>query len=322
MIPSKTFELRIVFLSEGRNSADVLATKELVMSWLVGIGVESFVEGAIDDIYVDHRYDQSLSDFYTDMGGANTPLSIYDYNLEFLSDLKTKLLSAFPEYLKVEEHSMDSEVWMEGWKESFRPIFSEKFCIHPPWDKPSNSSLMYIDIEPGMAFGTGQHATTQLCMRVLESLPQDRVAGKRCLDVGTGTGVLAIAAKMLGFEEVIGTDIDHLAVESATYNCKVNQVNVNIWAGSCPEFYPDGRAFQGADLVIANILPIVLFKILPELARVTSVGGLLILSGILIEHVEEMISACQSHHLQVIQSADFEGWAALVLEKKKHEAPL
>ncbi len=322
MIPLKTFELRIVFLSEGRSSAEILATKELVMSWLVGIGVESFVEGAIDDIYVDHRYDQSLSDFYTDMGGANAPLSIYDYNLEFLSELKTKLLFAFPEHLKVEEHSMDSEVWMEGWKESFKPIFSDKFCIHPPWDKPSKTQLMYIDIEPGMAFGTGQHATTQLCMRVLEGLPKERVLGKRCLDVGTGTGVLAIAAKMLGFKEVIGTDIDHLAVESATYNCKVNNVDVTIWSGSCPEFYPDGRPFQGADLVIANILPIVLFKILPDLARVTSVGGLLILSGILIEHVEEMTLACQSHQLQVIQKADFEGWGALVLEKKKYEAPL
>ncbi len=316
MIPSKTFELRILFLAENRSLADILATKELVMSWLVGNGVESFVEGAIDDIYVDHRYDQSLSDFYTDMGGGETPVSIFDYNLEFLSDLKAKILFAFPEHIAVEEHSMDSEVWMEGWKESFKPIFSEKFCIHPPWDKPSNSHLMYIDIEPGMAFGTGQHATTQICMRVLEKLPAERIIGKRCLDVGTGTGVLAIAAKMLGFVEVVGTDIDHLAVESATYNCKVNQVDVHIWSGSCPESYPDGRAYQGADLVIANILPIVLFKILPDLARVTSVGGILLLSGILVEHIEEMTQACQKHNLHVIQNTDFEGWGALVLEKK------
>lgn len=317
MIPKKTFELRILFLAKNRTLSEILETKELVTSWLAGNGVESFVEGAIDDIYVDHRYDQNLTEFYQEMGGHKAPVSIYDYSLEYLSDLKAKLILAFPEHILVEDHSMDSEVWMEGWKEGFKPIFSEKFCIHPPWDKPTKAGLIYIDIEPGMAFGTGQHATTQICMRALESLEEKDIKGKRCLDVGTGTGVLAIAAKKLGFLEVIGTDIDHLAVESAAYNCKVNEAQVTILPGSCPEFWPDGREFAPSDFVIANILPIVLFRILPDLARVTSQGGKLLLSGILLEQVEEMTEAAAALGFKLVRSTELEGWGALLLEKSK-----
>ena len=317
MIPAKTFELRIVFLAKNRSINEILETKELVTSWLAGNGVESFVEGAIDDIYVDHRYEQSLNDFYNDMGGHQAPVSIYDYSLEYLADLKAKLILAFPEHILVEDHSMDSQVWMEGWKEGFKPIFSEKFCIHPPWDKPSQAGLIYIDIEPGMAFGTGQHATTQICIKALESLDEKDISGKRCLDVGTGTGVLAIAAKKLGFVEVIGTDIDHLAVESATYNCKLNGTDVAVFAGSCPEFWPDGREFLPVDFVIANILPIVLFRILPDLSRVTALGGKLLLSGILLEQVEEMTKAASSLGFNLLRSTELEGWGALLLGKVK-----
>lgn len=317
MIPAKTFELRIVFLASNRSASEVFETKELVTSWLAGNGVESFVEGAIDDIYVDHRYDQSLSDFYQDMGGNLAPVSIYDYSPEYLADLKAKLLLAFPDSILIEDHSMDSQVWMEGWKEGFKPIFSELFCIHPPWDKPTEPGLIYIDIEPGMAFGTGQHATTQICVKALEKLESRDIQGKTCLDVGTGTGVLAIAAKKLGFEQVIGTDIDHLAVESSQYNCKVNQVDVHIVPGSCPEFWPDGRHFLPADFVIANILPIVLFRILPDLARVTKLGGKLLLSGILLEQIEEMTAAASLLGFSLVRSSELEGWGALLLEKHK-----
>lgn len=316
MIPPKTYELRIVFLKKDEDHNSILILKENVGSWLAANGVESFVEGAIDDIYVDHNYEQTLYESYVEMGGISTPISIYDYNLEHLNSLKAKLLAAFPSGIEIEEHSMDSQVWMEGWKESFKPIFSDRFCIHPPWDVPANhDGKILIDIEPGMAFGTGQHATTQICMREIEKLPTSRIVGKRCLDVGTGTGVLAIAAEKLGFSEVVGTDIDHLAVESATYNVKVNHAKVQIFAGSCPTHYPDGAIFQPADLVIANILPVVLYRILPELSRVTVTGGLLIMSGILEEQLPEMKAACKEQKLQPIGESYFEGWGLLLLEK-------
>jgi len=317
MIPAKTYELRIVFLNEEGDIHSLLLLKESVASWLAANGVESFVEGSIDDIYVDHNYDQTLSESFADMGGRESPISIFDYSLEYLTTLKAKLLAFFPTGIRVEDHSMESQVWMEGWKESFKPISTDRFWIHPPWDVPANIEHKFmIDIEPGMAFGTGQHATTQICMRELEKLHPSRIIKKRCLDVGTGTGVLAIAASKLGFSEVVGTDIDHLAIESANYNCGVNHAKVKVWQGSCPTHYPEGNVFEPADLVIANILPVVLYRILPDLARVTAVGGLLIMSGILVEQLPEMTEACRAHGFVALSESSFEGWGLLLLEKR------
>ena len=208
--PQKTFELRIAMQADERSRVEHL--KERVIDFLRSQGVDSFVEGTIDDVDIDNEPGGPQRDFYGELGGDAQPLSIFKYSREALDDLKGSLEREFSSEIGASMHSMDTETWMQGWKESFKPITTKLFYVYPPWDEsPIPSGFLPIIIEPGMAFGTGQHATTQLCLRGLEDLPElngGLITKGRVLDVGTGTGILAIAAEKLGSRSVVGTDVD------------------------------------------------------------------------------------------------------------------
>lgn len=310
---AKTYELKIIIPNKlFEASANI---KDQIQAWLISNGVESFVEGVIDDLYIDHRYDQELDDYYSDLGGEKTPLSIFDYSLEYLEDLKAKLYESFSE-LDLQISSMDSEVWMEGWKESFKPIFSEKVIVYPPWDKPQDDSgRLFVEIEPGMAFGTGQHATTQVCLSAIEKLDPAKT-GKKLLDVGTGTGVLAIAAFKLGYSDIVATDIDHSAVKATEENARQNNVTLKALKTSVPVMEDNNGQIEVYDVVVANILFVVLSKIIDDLAKVTKKHGTLILSGLLEEQCGEMLSLAEAEGLSLVSKTVKDDWVCLVMEKK------
>jgi ribosomal protein L11 methyltransferase len=134
--------------------------------------------------------------------------------------------------------------WLEGWKESFKPIETARFYIYPPWDdKNIPKGKIPLVVEPGMAFGTGQHATTQIVLHRLEALAATGAPLKswRLMDVGTGTGILALAAMKIGFKSVAGSDIDPDAVSSAENNAKLNHLTLPLWQGSSPTRGVSGR---------------------------------------------------------------------------------
>jgi ribosomal protein L11 methyltransferase len=210
--------------------------------------------------------------------------------------------------------------WLEGWKESFKPIETKMFYIFPPWEtakRPHNKTPLVI--EPGMAFGTGQHATTQVVIQRLEKLTTDGhdVRTWRCMDVGTGTGILALVAKKMGFKSVAGSDIDPDAVSAAIKNAELNSIELPVWQGSCPVNGVNGRAeFQPAfELVIANILFVVLQKIITDLGIITKSGGLLILSGVLVEDAAEMTKLAQAQGLKLVDEGVLDGWSCLTFKK-------
>lgn len=305
MVNSKTYELKISLVA-AESSDEFL--KESVKGWLNSVGIESFVEGCVDDLDIDHRYDQNTEDYYDQLVQKDSPLIIYDYSLEYLSDIRTKLLEAYPE-LSTEITSMDSKVWMEGWRESFKPIYSRDFVIHPPWDKPEKTQRMPIEIEPGMAFGTGQHATTQVCLEMIEELePQN---GDKFLDVGTGTGVLAIAGYLKGYRKIVATDVDHAAVKASKANARINGANVEVVNGSVPT---DLKACF--DVVVANILFVVLERIIADLASATKHKGILILSGLLSDQKDLMLEFTKREGLTLMKTLEKDGWACLLLEKR------
>lgn len=317
--PQKTYELVIVFDQKNASTAQRAAVKNDVKEWLTANGVESFVEGSIDGLDIDNEFTGEYRDFYSELGGDHTPISIYKYSLESLVDLQAKVQGTFRERITTALKSMDTQVWLEGWKESFLPITTEKFYVYPPWnkDQPPTGKIA-IEIEPGIAFGTGQHATTQVCLRRIEAGSSAATQWNKVLDVGTGTAILAIAIAKLHPGIIIATDIDPDAVIAARRNVETNQCMIQTFEMSVPN-NNDPRLPQGAqppyDFVIANILTVVLEKIVPDLARVVAPRGKLLLSGILSEDGDMMIQKVLNLGLKLVHRTDLEGWACLEFER-------
>ena len=167
------------------------------------------------------------------------------------------------------------EDWGEGWKKDFRPLDVGRVRVRPSWiDAPPPAGSVEVVLDPGMAFGTGTHPTTALCLAALSDLLGAR-PGASVLDVGTGSGLLAIAAKKLGAGRVAGNDEDPVAVRVARENAEQNGVALELTGAPVEEI---AGPF---DVVVANILANVLVALAPSLAAKVAPGGVLLLSGIL-----------------------------------------
>ncbi|MBC7660214.1 MAG: 50S ribosomal protein L11 methyltransferase [Chitinophagaceae bacterium] len=308
MHPTETHQLSIEFKSS--SNPEILGFKEDLKNWLIGVGEESFVEGALDNLFEDPSYDVTADQQFADLGGGLQPLFLYKYDLDHLQSLRAQLEAKFSEHITCDITSLTTESWMEGWKESFKPITSERFYLYPPWiqdERPADR--IPIVIEPGMAFGTGQHATTVLCLEAIEKFYDKSTSLARFLDVGTGTGILAIAAKKLGYEYVIGTDIDSDAIIASKENIVQNNCEMDLVQGSIPEGQP---AF---DMVVANIIFFVLKQIIGELSSQVKPAGLLILSGLLAEEMREMETFAITAGLNLESEESRDDWAAQVYRK-------
>ncbi len=170
--------------------------------------------------------------------------------------------------------------WVRATQAQFDPIkITDKLWIVPTWHTAPNQDAINIVLDPGLAFGTGSHPTTSLC---LEWLTQ-QAPNKSVLDYGCGSGILAIAAKKLGAQHVVGVDIDSQAIIASVYNAEQNHVNI--------EFY-DANVFthQTFDIVVANILSSALMVLAPALSKYCKTGAKLALSGILENQKEELIA--------------------------------
>jgi ribosomal protein L11 methyltransferase len=190
--------------------------------------------------------------------------------------------------------------WLEEWKKSWQPVEVGRFLIAPPWTRVDTPDRIVIRIEPGMAFGTGTHETTRLC---LEAIAQ-HFAGGSLLDVGAGTGILAIAAaKMFPEARVQACDTDAEAIAIARANAEANGVagQIEFFVGSVDDTTPS------ADLVCANLTADVILQILPALIGVTC--GNLILSGILETQVEQIAEALDWREVEIKQDGE---WIAII----------
>ncbi len=182
----------------------------------------------------------------------------------------------------------DDTDWAERWKAFFKPLaFGKRLWVVPKWERPSlPAGALPIVLEPGFAFGTGQHATTALCLELMDGLVTPEVPD--LLDVGTGSGVLAVAAKHLGVRRVVATDNDPLSVTAAGEAASDNGVQLEVTGDDLP------RVAGQFSWVVANIIAPVLLQLMPELVGHVRPGGKLLLSGILAEQVPEIEAAVMS----------------------------
>ena len=196
--------------------------------------------------------------------------------------------------------------WNESWKKGFLPIdVGERFTILPPWEKMHDGRINLV-IDPGMAFGTGHHETTRSCLVLMDAYA-DAGAKERFLDLGTGTGLLALAASKLGFRSVIAVDTDPLSIEAAKQNIELNHAaDIELFRGSIADV-------EGPfDIIAANIISGALVRLAPDIASCLSPAGIAILSGILAEQANEVIAAYEQSGMTIRQLFPDGKWVSIV----------
>lgn len=212
--------------------------------------------------------------------------------------------------------TVKEEDWATAWKQFYKPLrIGQRIILKPTWEEyPVHPDDIVIHLDPGMAFGTGMHPTTRLCLVALEELVQP---GDTVLDVGTGSGVLSLAAAKLGASSILGTDIDPLAIRVAQENAELNAVDSEILTleqGSIPA--GRGGYFR---ILVANILAEIIVGLFDgtynnvPLAEPLQPDGYLILSGILAEKAEIVVIAATRHGFQLLETKEEGDWVALVL---------
>ena len=211
--------------------------------------------------------------------------------------------------------------WMEAWKKHYHPIpIGRRLLILPAWIAPPNDGRIPIRIDLGMAFGTGTHPTTQLCLVLAEDFftQLESAKGVWLIDIGCGSGILSIAGLKLGAEHALGVDIDPEAIRASSENAALNEVShqLELGIGSVIEVGAGMFSLHTAQLVFANILAPVLVQLLDQgLGRVVMPEGWLILSGILIEQSSEVETALDAHGFLRVEKRQMGDWVALAARR-------
>jgi ribosomal protein L11 methyltransferase len=220
--------------------------------------------------------------------------------------------------------------WMEAWKQHYKPILiGQRLLILPAWLESPEPKRIPIKIDPGMAFGTGTHPTTQLCLELMEVSFEERRKKKdegqdsflfplSCIDVGCGSGILSIAAIKLGADKVLGVDIDIESVKNSRENAETNGVGEELilGQGSVTEVLNGSFQFKSAPLVVANILGPILIRLFDAgLADLVEPNGEIILSGILDHQAESVIKAGQAKGLKRSDQRQIGDWVAISLKR-------
>ena len=210
--------------------------------------------------------------------------------------------------LKVVVNTVDGNAWVAKWKETFRPIETEKLVICPEWQSVSTDKTVLL-LDTGIAFGTGQHETTAMCLEIAEGLD---LRGKTVLDVGCGSGILGLTSLLLGAKRAELVDIDPQATEIALHNAEINGLltKCSVKTGSLTE-----KTVGTFDVVFANLTADILQLLRGEIAKVVKSGTLLVLSGILDVKLDEVLQA-YGKGFEVSSVREKGEWRALLLQAK------
>ena len=219
--------------------------------------------------------------------------------------------------LRIEIKEIDEEDWANNWKKYYKPMpIGEKLLVCPSWEEvPELGERKLLLLDPGMAFGSGLHETTRMCLEEIEKRVCD---GTTLIDLGCGSGILSIAASLLGAKDLVAVDVDPVCTKVARENAELNGVTLHTVVGNVindDDFFRTLRSSEKDgkyDIVVANIVAGVLIKIAFRIPELLHEGGIFISSGIIHERLDEVIAAYESVGLSIVEIKKMGEWAAVV----------
>ena len=302
---------------------------------LLSIGISGFVIEDANDFNefltsTEYRWDYIDEEL---MQRQNSPTSITVYlpeneqGKQWLFEIKDRLETAkisSPEIdfgtLEIELKNIREEDWANNWKQYFKPLkIGNKLLIKPSWEdyKADGDERIILEIDPASSFGTGQHHTTRLCLELLEKSIEK---GDELLDMGCGSGILSIGAMLLGAENAVAVDIEENAVASAIENAAKNNIPEDKYIAYCGNVLSDNaladKIDKKYDIITANIVADVLIAMGSLFDRYLKENGILIISGIIEERMDEVINAVENCGFTKLEQNIKEGWAAVKLIHK------
>ena len=210
----------------------------------------------------------------------------------------------------IDQSNVQEDDWLNNWRKFFKPMpVGEKLLINPSWFTDTDpKGRLVINIDPGLAFGTGKHETTRLCMEALERYVK---GGERVLDVGCGSGILGIAAVLLGADSAFGVDIDETAVRTANENAQVNHVSdrMTAIAGDLVD-----KVTEKYDIVVANIVADAIIALSASVMSFMTDDAVYIVSGIIDTRADDVKNAIKGH-FEIVEENTYHGWYCFVLKK-------
>lgn len=304
---------------------------EILCAMLTDLGVKGFVTQDKESFQEFLENKQGQWDYIDQdlMGLADCDTSLVFYLPEdaqgteqmlavknLLEQLKHSENAGFFGSLELYTNSVKEDDWAHNWKQYFKPItVGEKLLIKPSWEEiPAENQRIVLEIDPASSFGTGQHHTTRLCLELLETVLQKQ---DKILDLGCGSGILSIGAILLGAESATAVDIVENSVRTAIENAGKNHIPVENYQAYCGDICQDSglceRIGGNYDLICANIVADVLIAMAGLFRRFLKPDGYLIVSGIISERADEVISVLKQHGFSEIKMQEREGWAAVLL---------
>jgi len=215
---------------------------------------------------------------------------------------------------KIEISGVNEEDWANSWKAYYKPIeIGEKIVIVPAWEKyEGGEGKILVRMDPGMAFGTGSHETTRLVITLLEKYIKND-ASQRVLDVGCGSGILAICAAKLGAKECKAYDIDPVAVKVARENVKDSGLLDKVTCERSDLLVHVDKSQGGYDIICANIVADIIIRMMPDIAKYMKPDTVILASGIICERADEVVEKFCEHGFEIVERVEENGWCALAV---------
>lgn len=302
---------------------------ELVCSKLTDIGVKGFAIRDAEDFkeFLENKNGQwdYIDKYLLGLTDCETCITVYipsnDQGAEMLTAIKSMLSEMRANdteklygRLEAELTSIREEDWANNWKQYFKPFkVGEKLVIKPSWEDYDNAdNRVILEIDPASSFGTGKHHTTRLCLELLE---KNLNKGDNLLDMGCGSGILSIGAMLLGAGSAVGVDIEENAAATALENAEKNHISPDVYKTYYGNILSDEKLASEIDrkydIITANIVADVIIEMKDYFVRYLKKGGILIISGIIEERMDEVIAAVESAGFSNPEPYVKEGWAAV-----------
>ena len=228
---------------------------------------------------------------------------------------KTATLADYDIKVNIKTQIVDEKEWSESWKAYFEVTkITDRITIKPIWKEYiAKENEIVIHLDPGMAFGTGTHPSTFMCIQLIEKYLE---TGAQFLDIGTGSGILMVTAAKLGAKTVTGIDNDEIAIKVARQNLDKNDIDSSLFDLSCTTLEDTNN--KQYDCIAANIIAQVIVDILPEISKRMTNNTMTILSGIIKEREAQVLAVLKTLHLDVIHVENVDEWVALAVKKRYH----